>query len=160
MHLVEGPIRKRASPPSPHSASNLLHCSAASHEWRLFKVSTLRPGEFLSRNFLGSRAPLRSIPSSPCRPSRRFSRSFLSGRRSREGETELLRRLHTQRSELLRSFTASLRLLFLWCCRPPSPTAGLVLHASEERRGLVSWPCSSSHVARFCSVIISSEALI
>jgi len=122
----------------------------------------------VSRNFLGSRAPPRSIPSSPCRSSRcsrRLSRSFLSDRRAAEKAKQNCGGACTREGQsssdpsLLHSVSCSWSP-FLWCCRPPSPTAGLVLHASEERRGLVSWPCSSSHVARFCSVIISSEALI
>lgn len=76
--------------PLPPSASNLLHCSAASHEWRLFKSPPSAPGNsFLCiAEFFGFSGFRRDpIPSPPCRcrcRPPRFSRSFLSGRRSRE----------------------------------------------------------------------------
>jgi hypothetical protein len=86
VHPVEGPNRKRSTP----SASNLLHCSAASHEWRLFKSPPSAPGNPFLQNFLGSRAPPRSHPRlaaapPPPAPGGSPGASSLAGRRrSRE----------------------------------------------------------------------------
>ena len=133
MHPLEGPIRKRAHP----SASNLLHCSGASHEWRLFKSPPSAPGNSCSAEFFGFSGSA-AIPSSPRRPP-----LLPAGIAAASSRTKV--RAPGSCLILLHSVLPPTRV-FLWSSpgvvllRP-----WLVLHVSEECRGdFVSWFCSSS----------------
>jgi hypothetical protein len=153
VQLLRGSDSQKGPPP-PHSASNLLHCSAASHEWRLFKSPPSAPGnsflciaEFFG--FSGSDA----IPSPPCRcRPPRFSRSFLSGRRSREARQNCGGACPRKGQS---SSDPPLRLLFsvffLVDCGAVLRRPRLHSFCVRVRSGgdFFSWACSPSHVTRF-----------
>jgi hypothetical protein len=133
VQLLRGSDSQKGPPP-PHSASNLLHCSAASHEWRLFKSPPSAPGnsflciaEFFG--FSGSDA----IPSPPCRcrPPGSPGAFFLAGAVEKQDRIAAApARAKVRAPPILRSVSCSLSS-FLWIVVLCSVAQGCTRSACE-----------------------------